>query len=602
MKLLNSIVAYCAIVLGIFLLVQKPFFLVYNLERTRACALSDFVDIYFHGLALDVASAAYIAAVPLLLCLFKALFPKAGIARSLKCYNGVVAFLLAAVTVVDASLYEFWEFKLDATAFMYLGDPKNAFASVSLAYVALRFLMTLLLAALFYPLLGLPFKRVSAGSAGGRRWIAVFVLLLTGGVLFACIRGIEIWPNTPSKAFYGNKTYFNHAALNPVFNVFYTLTKMDSFEGKYDFFDDEAVAREMKTLFPTGGTPKVKLLNTARPNVLLIVLEGFGSLFIEALGGMPEVGRNMSRIVDESVSFDSCYCSSFRTDRGIVSVLSGYLGQPTTSIMRYTKKVHTLPGLPKTLRANGYETTILYGGDMAFFNMSDYFLSAGSDRLVGKDDFPAELCTTKWGVADGDCFDWLYDDIVLQNKTRKPFCTTFLTLSSHTPFDVPYAGLADEKLNAFAYTDSCVGNFMARLKASAAWENLLVVITADHGFNHREIASPDFPFIPFLLTGGAVVGPRRIPTLVSQTDIAATVLGQMGIGHEDFPFSRDVLADTYVYPFAFNTFNDGFNLRDSTGVTIFDNTAGRTVVGGDAERERKGKVILQGLYADLKNR
>ncbi len=76
----------------------------------------------------------------------------------------------------------------------------------------------------------------------------------------------------------------------------------------------------------------------------------------------------------------------------------------------------------------------------------------------------------------------------------------------------------------------------------------------------------------------------------------------MGIGHEDFPFSRDVLADTYVYPFAFNTFNDGFNLRDSTGVTIFDNTAGRTVVGGDAERERKGKVILQGLYADLKNR
>lgn len=89
---------------------------------------------------------------------------------------------------------------------------------------------------------------------------------------------------------------------------------------------------------------------------------------------------------------------------------------------------------------------------------------------------------------------------------------------------------------------------------------------------------------------------------MSQTDIAATLLGQLGLPHDDFPFSRDVMADTYTYPFAFNTFNNGFNLRDSTGCTVFDNVAGRALYGADSLREEKGKAILQTLYDDLSGR
>ena len=119
---------------------------------------------------------------------------------------------------------------------------------------------------------------------------------------------------------------------------------------------------------------------------------------------MKEVAPNLSALCQEGVCFTRCYCSSFRTDRGIVSALSGYPGQPTTSIMRYTRKLQSLPGLPKSLKAAGYQTQVLYGGDMSFFNMADYFISAGHDRLVSQDDFPAGERTAKWGVPDHAAF------------------------------------------------------------------------------------------------------------------------------------------------------------------------------------------------------
>jgi len=599
-----SVVLFFVICLSLFLLVQKPMFMLYNWEHgTSAMSLSDLVAVYYHGFALDLASAGYLTALPLLLAWASLLLPRFRMMAWLRAYCAIAASCLALITTADASLYEFWEFKLDATVFMYISDPKNAFASVSAYYVLLRLLAVILLAMLYYGLLMLPFRHCPRPEVQCKWYLASPAMLLLGGLVFCAIRGTRIWPNTPTRAYYSKTTYLNHAALNPLFNLIYTSTKLDKFDKEFNFFPEETCARDFEGLFPTSGVTADTLIHNRRPNVLVIVLEGFGSLFIKSLGGMDSVAPYMSHIVDNGIAFTNCYCSSFRTDRGIVSVVSGYLGQPTTSIMRYTHKVNTLPGLPKTLKTVGYDTQMLYASDITFFGMSEYFFATGHDKLISQDDFPAGKRTAKWGVPDHEAAAWLYDDIQRRHlEGGRPWYTTFLTISSHTPFDVPYHRLADEKLNSFAYTDEAIGRFIGRLKQSPAWEELLIVITADHGFNHLPVASPDFPFIPFLLTGGAANAPRRIDTFCSQTDIAATLLGQMGLPHDDFPFSRDVTADTYRYPFAFNTFNNGFNLRDSTGCTVYDNVAGCAISGADERREHIGKVILQTLYNDLSDR
>ena len=612
---------FCGFLL-FFLGVQKPLFMLYNRGfGGTSMTNSDLMDIYSNGLAIDVATVGYLLVVPLLLIGLHWCFTRWNPRRWLMAYCGIMAVALSLAALADASLYEFWEFKLDRMAFFYLGDPKDAFASVSVGYLLLRFLAWVLLSVLTYFLLAWPMilsGRKSVRSTGSRSrkkrlWVVkVLLFVVLCGAEFAMIRGLRIWPNTPGRVFYSKITYYNHAALNPVFNLFYTLTKKEDDYRQFDAFDEEELARLMEGLFPTSADSTEILLNIQRPNVLVIVLEGFGSCFVEGLGGdVKEVGVNISRLLPEAICFTNCYCGSFRTDRGIVCSISGYLGQPTTSIMRYAHKIKNLPGLPKTLKQYGYQTQALYGGDISFFNMSEYFITSGHDRLVSQDNFPAADRSTKWGVPDHVAFQWLFEDIQQKHQQQQePWYTTFLTISSHNPFDVPYHRLSSStdinddavKFNAFAYTDSCYGDFIDRLRETPAWDNLLIVTVADHGFNWRPMNSPDFPRIPFLMMGGAVREPKRIETLMSQTDLPAIVLGQMGIPHEDYTFSRDVLGDTYRTPFSFNTFNNGFNLCDTTGCTVYDNVARRAVSGADPHREAMGKAILQTLYHDMKAR
>ena len=77
------------------------------------------------------------------------------------------------------------------------------------------------------------------------------------------------------------------------------------------------------------------LFTTKRPDVLFIIMESFSSWLMTTLGGEPGVAVQLDSLAQEGVLFTNFYANSFRTDRGLVAILSGYPAQPTTSIMKY---------------------------------------------------------------------------------------------------------------------------------------------------------------------------------------------------------------------------------------------------------------------------
>ena len=134
------------------------------------------------------------------------------------------------------------------------------------------------------------------------------------------------------------------------------------------------------------------------------------------------------------------------------------------------------------------------------------------------------------------------------------------------------------------------------------------MLTADHGINYKQIdqSTPlQKNHIPMLWLGGAIREPREVSLLCNQSDLAATLLGQMRLPHDDFAFSRDVLSQSYVYPTAVHNYNNAQWMADSTGHVLYDFTARRTIVqeGTDVERLlRVSKAMLQLTIQDLKNR
>ena len=164
---------------------------------------------------------------------------------------------------------------------------------------------------------------------------------------------------------------------------------------------------------------------------------------------------------------------------------------------------------------------------------------------------------------------------------------------------------SDVYINSIAYTDSCLFDFISKLKKTPQWKNLLVIIVSDHGYSHPYgIDDKDRRkyHIPMLWLGGAIKEPMEVERYVNQTDIPSTLLNQLKINSKDFIYSRNVF-NPYSENYAFYVFNNGFCFMDTTGYVIFDCNANQLIEGKNENNKiEKGQSLLQTLYRDISER
>jgi phosphoglycerol transferase MdoB-like AlkP superfamily enzyme len=560
--------------------------------------LGDMFAVIFHGLSLDLSTALYFLTVPFLLTIVSLWLH---IPRSVfRGYYLLIALAFSLAFVADTSLYAFWQFKLDAGCLQYLETPTEAFASVTTGYLVLRVVLWLIVAAGIFYL----YDRLRLPSPFGARWVEVLLYLLLLPLFVIGIRG-GLGESTTNigQVYYSDNQFLNHSAVNPLFSFLYSLGKSGDYIVEYHYFDDNECERLTQGYYDTRSVDVDTLLNSQRPNIILIMMESCGGQFTE-IGGRHDITPHLNQLAHEGIYFTQCYANSWRTDRGTVSILSGYPALPITSVMKIPEKSRKLPSIAASLQQEGYTNSFFYGGDINFTNMRSYVMSTGYKRLRWKSDYSLdEQQSAKWGVRDDIMFQSLLDDIKAEPAESR-WMKTLLTLSSHEPWDVPTHVLDDEVLNAFHYLDQCVGQFISQLHQLPAWDNLLVIILPDHGYRYQGINETTrlFNHIPMIWTGGAVKAPREIPVICNQSDLPATLLGQLHLSHNDFTFSRDVLSSSYVHRMAFHTYTEGMTVFDSTGFMAYDIDVERFIAHEGPDRDRllqQGKSLLQLISNDL---
>ena len=590
-----------------YFLVQKPVFMACNASKDYS--IGDYLSVMWHGAGLDATTTGYLTILPFVLTVASVWFRHMPFRKIMTPYYIVVMLLISVIFVSDLSLFAFWESKLDASVFIYIDSPKNAMASVSGAYIAARVALMLGLTALMSGLLWLVTPRnLTKINMIGQQLLTTLCALPVGALLFLVIRGgIRVSTANVGDAYFSTDQYLNLSAINPAFNLFASTERQARYEDEFNFYDEERRATLMKGLYPKSDEGTEYVLNTSRPNILVIFMESFGATMIERLGGEKGVAPNLERLADEGVFFSRIFANSFRTDRGTVCTFSGYPGLPTLSLMKVSNLCQSLPNIARTLGDAGYTTDFLYGGDINFTNMQGYLRAGGFHTIASQDDFSmSDRNYSKWGVPDGLTFNRLFDMLKEREGAKKPWFTAFLTLSSHEPFEVPFKKFDDAHYNAFAYTDHCIGEFIKRFKKTPQWKNTLIVLLPDHGTPYPkdgERFSPRYFRIPMIWAGGAVSRKMTVEKIMNQTDLAATLLAQLGLKHGDFKFSRNVLSESYNSPFAFYSFVNGFCFLDNTGVSVYDNASNKVFFNvapeGDSLRVEKGKAILQTLYDEV---
>ena len=605
-KIAFSILKYFFFWIIIFV-VQKILFLLFNYQEASELSLKDLLLVIVYGLKLDVSMAAYISIIPVILIIAGTYLNKRIINLILKVYTFLLLFIILFMGVVDMELYSYWGFKLDITPLIYIKTPGDALASINPTEI-------ILLVALFFFLFFLSARvyRKFFNSLLNNSYIRWYFLVPSGLlsllILFILARGgIGISAMNLSHVYFHQERFANHSAINVTWNTLYSFLERKKLQTSQQFMDAKIANDLVDETFSYESELSTNIVKPGS-NILLIVLESFSNKIISALGGEDSITPNLNKLAGKSVVFNNFYASGDRSDKGLVSIFSGYPAQPTTSIIDYPSKSQKLPFMYKPFSENGYETAFYYGGDLNFANFKSYFSNPYVDRLVTKDNFSSKDQKQKWGVPDGILFDRLKSDI---DKTGKPFFYSCFTLSSHEPFDVPMKPVFGTKnrdqlsKNGFYYSDSVLNDFLSEAEKSAWWDKTLIIITADHGSRspgNTQNHSREKFHIPMLWTGGALLlKDSTIHTAGSQTDIPATILSLFGYDYSMFDFSRNLL-NKNLNDFAYYAFNNGFGCITPSGYVIYDIDFNKCLIDGVEDSHKSletGKALLQLISSDF---
>lgn len=617
----------------VLFVLQKPLFLF--LEKGSATQPVDNIftelpAVIWHGLPLDLSMAGYLSVIPGFLSIAVVWLKRDLVKPIMNIYFIIASLFITCSFLLNASLYPYWKYPLDSTPlFYFFTSPADAIASVSIWQVILSIVILIVLTIGVWFTLRMrgekrqQYSRYSYGYGGfgsgkrkrfddfdRHRGRTSIILLLLTGLLFLPIRGgITVSTMNTGQAYYSQNAYLNHSAVNPLFSLLESITHQEDFASLYRFMKDKEADKIFATMTSTSDENTYPLLNEATfkkgtPDILIVIMESFASDIMPSMGSYKDVAVCLDSIAQQSILFTRFYANSFRTDRGMVSILSGYPAQPTTSIMRYPRKTSQLPSIARNLaKYKNYKTTYYYGGDADFCNMRSYLVSQGYQHIISDANFPIEDKLSKWGVPDHILAAKMMEDIKAQQNEKRPMLRILQTSSSHEPFEVPYHRLKDKRLNAFAYTDSVMGAIVREYRKLPRWKNTLIVFVPDHVGGYKENLNDHDRSryqIPLILAGGVISRPMKVGIIGSQHDIAATLLGQLGVEHREFTFSKNMMSDA-TPKFAFFAVNDAFGIVSEENSLIYDNRAKRIVYdkGEKGFNLKRGQAYLQKLYDDL---
>lgn len=394
------------------------------------------------------------------------------------------------------------------------------------------------------------------------------------------------------RAYFSKYSFANQTAINGVFALGKSmdLARKDRRNGKSNIskiFTSEELKNNMREYIGTEKdnfiSDKNVLLRETKTgkevknyNVVIVLMESFMGDTVGALGGSPDLTPNYNKLAEEGVLFTNFFSNGNRSNRGILSVLTGFPSQYGKSILKKPVGQKPFVSLAQILKERGYSAHFMYGGDIEFDNMKGFFETNGITNFVSRDNFPKKERTIKWGVPDDKLFDRAAEYL---GTLKQPFFFEVFTLSNHAPFDIDenFKEFTEEdypdyeRYNAFKFADYSIGRFVNAVKDKKWAKNTIFVFVADHGENRRkpiEIDWKKFSNPLVIWTPGGQLKHEIIDKAGSQLDLLPTIMGLLGGDYIHSAWGKDLLSEENKDGFAYVVENNFIGIIDKENIYI----------------------------------
>ena len=485
---------------------------------------------------------------------------------------GIIAAIVFFIHLVDIPFFGFFNARLNGTALLWTDTPGFMLSMVWDTYPVVRYLLLYaLVVAVFLYLMRRLARTLFDKAKPAPIWVNLCWLPIVVVVLLIGARG-RLEEKSPLRwgvAYFSSYDFANQLALNPTFTFLHDAVYNASDQNRVrelmdeiTVVDDEITTSRLLGLAPNSPAAEPERIvkpvrfeqqNENPPNVIIVIMESFGSTRIGALDNRwrQDLSPCFDSLSERGLLFTNFYSNGMHTYTGLFCTLYGYPHLLGKMLLKQVIGRSYFYGLPQVLRDRGYETSFFTTHDPHFDNMQGFLRANGVDNIISLYDYDPEEKLSTLGVPDHVMFDRAVE--LLGKNDDKPFFAALLTGSNHGPWiipDVEFERIPEsddeaDRLNAFKYSDWALGRFLSRIENDPAFANTLVLVTSDNGVPVATKTDLDLTqfMVPLLLynTDWPDTLGRRVEVLGSQMDIPATVMGLVGLDYEDHSFGRDLL-------------------------------------------------------------
>jgi phosphoglycerol transferase MdoB-like AlkP superfamily enzyme len=395
--------------------------------------------------------------------------------------------------------------------------------------------------------------------------ISVFILL--GLLNFLIIRGtFHMFPLSLFHSEISTNTFLNKTAINGFYTMQDALIIRSEESKEIDFISKAGYGTNIRQAFADflgvdiSDIPQTnpenslivnlaynKEIETIRPNVILIVMESFGSDLIKYNSDDFNVLGELKKHFDQDIVFLNFLAGHHVTIGSLEATITNVARKPMSPYLSQSKFVYNRYAFagPKPYKDKDYKTFFIYGGNMGWRGLEPFMLSLGFDEVLGEGAMDSKLPRNQWGIFDGYLFDFVFETL---QKSDQPKFIQVLTMTNHPPFSLPKdykklplnppeilkkriqdKELAQMRFETYQYANQVLGEFITKIKNSKYADNTIIAVTGDHNFwglfQYQSQDLLDKLSVPFYLYIPKKLRPRTLDTKVfgSHLDIMPTL-------------------------------------------------------------------------------
>jgi phosphoglycerol transferase MdoB-like AlkP superfamily enzyme len=547
-KQIYNVLYKLAILLGLFT-ISRIFFLAFNFNAFAHNSFGELLKIFVAGVRFDFSTVVYVNLLFIILYLLPFRFTTNK--HYLKYLNILFYSINAVVLLFDFIDIEYYKFigkrsTADLFNFIFLSDDINNLLPQFLKdywYIPLLWMVTVTLG--IFKMRHSPYRVEDNRLNNWKSFAsALFIFVITCGLLFAGARGLKLKPVRIITAAKYTESRNLPLLLNTPFCIIQTISEKDIEANPY------FAPKELEQIF----TPEQQLKpgKTRTDNVVIIILESFSREFIGSLNYTKGYTPCFDSIARQGLLFENAYANGKRSIDAVPSILASLPGLTDNSYISSQYSGNALEALPAILSRMGYNTNFFHGGRNGTMGFDEFSKLAGIRNYYGMNEYKGpNAYDGHWGIFDEEFLTFYANQL---NTFAEPFFSTVFTLSSHHPYSVParYANkfpkTESDLYRTIRYSDFALGKFFQEACKAKWFNNTLFILVADHtardesNANDNSLGMFQIPILFYHPGDSSLKGVS--PRIVQQIDIMPSVLDYLGYSKPFVSFGKSIFSNT----------------------------------------------------------